>query len=67
MSKKIKAIILAAGKGSRLAPLTDTIPKPMVLIAGKPIIEHTLENIYTQVDEIIIVVKYLSKKISDYF
>lgn len=63
----MKAIILAAGKGSRLAPLTDTTPKPMISIAGRPIIEHTLENIYTQVDEIIIVVKYLKEKISDYF
>jgi len=63
----VKAIILAAGKGSRLAPLTDTTPKPMINIAGKPILEHTMESIYTQVDEIIIVVKYLSETISNYF
>jgi len=63
----MKAIILSAGKGSRLAPLTDTTPKPMISIAGKPIIEHTLENIYDKVDEIIIVVKYLKEKIIDYF
>ncbi|MDQ7008749.1 MAG: sugar phosphate nucleotidyltransferase [Candidatus Gracilibacteria bacterium] len=63
----MKAIILAAGRGTRLKPLTDTIPKPMICIAGKPIIEYTLENIYSQVDEIIIVVKYLSQKFIDYF
>jgi NDP-sugar pyrophosphorylase family protein len=39
----------------------------MISIAGKPIIEHTLENIYMHVDEIIIVVKYLSENISNYF
>jgi len=63
----MKAIILAAGRWTRLAPITDTIPKPMISIAGRPILEHTIENIYTQVDEIIIVVKYLSEIISNYF
>ena len=63
----MKAIILAAGRGTRLQPLTDTTPKPMISIAWKPIIEHTLENIYTQVDEIFIVVKYLKQNFIDYF
>ncbi len=63
----VKAIILAAGKGSRLAPLTDIIPKPMIPISGKPIIEYTLEQIYKDVDEIIIVVKYLKDKVTNYF
>ena len=63
----MKVIILAAGKGTRLQPLTDTTPKPMISIAWKLIIEHTLENIYTQVDEIFIVVKYLKQNFIDYF
>ena len=66
-NKTLKAIILAAWKGSRLAPLTENIPKPMINIAGKPILEYTLENIYNKVDEIIIVVKYLKEKIINYF
>ncbi len=38
----MKAIVLAAGRGSRLRPLTDTCPKPMVPIAGRPLLEHVL-------------------------
>lgn len=63
----MKAIILAAGKWTRLKPLTETTPKPMIFIAWKTIIEHTLEIIHDEVDEIIIVVKYLKEKISTYF
>ena len=37
------ALILAGGQGERLRPLTDTLPKPMVPVAGKPILEHQIE------------------------
>jgi len=59
INKIMKAIILAAGRGTRMKPLTDTTPKPLISIAGKPILEHNLEHIYESVDEIIIVIKYL--------
>ena len=38
-----RAMILAAGQGTRLKPLTDRLPKPMVPIGGKPLLEHTIE------------------------
>ncbi len=61
------AIILAAWEWSRLKPLSNTIPKPMIKIFGKPILEHNLEHIYSKVDEIIIVTKYKEEIIKDYF
>lgn len=54
----MKAIILAAWKGTRLRPLTNTIPKPIIKIFWKSIIEHNLESIYKYILEITIVVKY---------
>lgn len=63
----MKAIILAAGRWTRMIPITDTIPKPLISIAGKPILEHNLEHLYSHVDEIIIIVKYLQEQIKEYF
>lgn len=42
MQEKIRAMVLAAGIGSRLAPLSDTIPKPLIRIGGRSIMEHIL-------------------------
>lgn len=63
----MKAIILAAGEGSRLKPITNTKPKPLIKIFWKTIIEHNLEHIYKSVSEIIFIIKYRGEEIQKYF
>ncbi|MDT8283058.1 MAG: nucleotidyltransferase family protein [Gammaproteobacteria bacterium] len=58
------AMILAAGRGERLRPLTDEIPKPLIKVAGKSLIEYHLENLAVAgYDEIIINTAWLAEKI----
>ena len=60
----MKAVILAAGKGERLEPLTDYLPKALLPIGNKPIIEHQIEVLRRLgADEIAVVVGYLKEKI----
>lgn len=57
-------MLLAAGLGERLRPITDKIPKPLVEIAGKPLIEHHLERLKSAgFNEIVINVSHLGKMI----
>ena len=59
----MQCVILAAGKGTRLKSLTDNCPKPLVHVAGKPILDHLVESLPSAVDELIIVVGYLGSMI----
>ena len=64
----MKAVILAGGYGTRLRPLTYTRPKPMLPLAGKPILQHIIESLADyDFREIIVTENYLSKLIEDYF
>ncbi len=62
------AIILAGGLGSRLRPLTEAIPKPLIPVHGKPILEHTIKQLSKHgVKNIIISVGYKAQQIMGYF
>jgi mannose-1-phosphate guanylyltransferase/phosphomannomutase len=64
----MQALILCAGLGTRLRPLTDVLPKPMVPIDGKPLLERHIEQFKKHgICEFLINLHYLSEKITDYF
>jgi len=63
----MKVMILAAGKGERMRPLTDHTPKPLLPVAGKALIEHTLIQLVSAgITEIIINHAHLGQQIEDY-
>ena len=63
----MKAMILAAGRGTRLAPLTDTIPKPMLPIKGKPLIEWQVQSLAAcGVAELVINLYHLGEQIEQH-
>lgn len=59
----MKAVILAAGKGTRFGELTKTTPKALIKISGKPIIEYTLEALPSRIKEVYLVIGHLGEKI----
>lgn len=64
----MKAVIIAGGKGERLRPLTDTIPKPMIKVSGLPILEHILRLLKKHgVTDVILALCYLPEQITNYF
>jgi N-acetyl-alpha-D-muramate 1-phosphate uridylyltransferase len=61
------AMVLAAGFGTRMRPLTDTTPKPLIKVAGKPIIEYGMENLRAgKVSRAVVNAHYLSDQIVDW-
>jgi D,D-heptose 1,7-bisphosphate phosphatase len=64
----MKVIIMAGGKGTRIASIASSVPKPMIKICGKPILEHQIENLKAcGLTDIILVIGYLGNVIKDYF
>jgi glucose-1-phosphate thymidylyltransferase len=63
-----KAVVLAAGEGKRLRPFTETMPKVMLPIANKPLLEYVFDAVRKSgIDEIIVVVGYKKEVIMEYF
>lgn len=65
---QVKAMILAAGKGTRVKPLTKDLPKPMIPVLGKPVMEYLIEHLARHgIKEIMVNVAYKHWKIENYF
>ena len=63
-----KAVILAGGQGTKLRPYTYEIPKSLLPVKGKPLLEHLINNLKkNNIVDLIICIGYLGKKIKDYF
>ncbi|MFA4889338.1 MAG: nucleotidyltransferase family protein [Candidatus Omnitrophota bacterium] len=69
IGKKVtQAVILTGGEGRRLRPITETIPKSMIPIKGKPFLRYQLDLIKTfGINEVLILVGYLGEEIIKYF
>ena len=64
----MKAVILAAGKGTRMRDLTNAVPKPMLKVQGKPILEHILDGLRSAgIRDMFIVTGYRAEAIENYF
>lgn len=67
-STDLSAVVLVGGLGTRLAPLTDDCPKPLLPLGGKPILSHIIEHLLDQgVHRFVFSVNYLSNMIVDYY
>ena len=63
-----QAVILAGGRGTRLRPITDTRPKPMVEICGKPFLEYQIEQLREQgFERVLVLLGYLPEVVQNYF
>src|SRR5260370_41458258 len=64
----MKAVILAAGKGTRMRELTNSLPKPMLKVQGKPILEHILAGLSgAGIRDVFIVTGYRAEVVEDHF
>ena len=60
----MRAMVLAAGRGERMRPITDTLPKPLVPVAGKPLIGYHLERLARAgITDVVVNLSWLGEKI----
>ncbi|MDO8340284.1 MAG: sugar phosphate nucleotidyltransferase, partial [Candidatus Burarchaeum sp.] len=64
----MKAVILAAGTGSRLRPLTYAIPKPLLPVGGRPVMDYVIDNLLKckEIDTIYVAVSHMQDAIANY-
>jgi NDP-sugar pyrophosphorylase family protein len=64
----MQLVVLAAGRGERLRPLTDTVPKPIVPVAGYPLLHHVLKAVQPKwiVDELVVCTGWLGEQVEEY-
>jgi dTDP-glucose pyrophosphorylase len=68
MSTVHRAVVLAAGRGKRMRELTESVPKPMVYVRGKPILQTIVEGLVRSgIDQLLIVVGYRKQIVQDHF
>ena len=68
MKKNVTALILCGGKGERLRPLTDMLPKPLVRLRGRPILSYLLDHLKKYgIDDIVIASGFQGEKIHEFF
>ena len=63
----MQAVILSAGRGTRMGVLTDSMPKPMLTVLGKTLLEHKFDILPSEVDEIILIVGNMGGLIQKHF
>lgn len=64
----MQTVVLAAGEGTRMRPLTAGQPKPMLPVAGKPLLEHTVDRaVVAGADRLIVVIGYESERVRNHF
>ena len=64
----VDAVLMAGGAGERLRPLTESVPKPLLPVGGKPIIDHNIELLHSfGIENIYVTVNYLKDKIIEHF
>ena len=64
----LDALVMAGGRGSRLQPMTDTVPKPLLKVGGKAIIDHNIDRLRAYgIDDFHISVRYLGEQLEDHY
>jgi MurNAc alpha-1-phosphate uridylyltransferase len=64
----VKAVILAAGKGTRLWPLTEHTPKPLLPVGGRPLLEWMIQRVKEAgIEDVLLVTNYLEDQIKGHF